>query len=533
MAAAATTTTGGICKGVPPLQFCRNTTVKSWKLALIFTFTASILFRPIASNTVLLPVPTSSDNELPTASPYDNDDDKSAASSSSSSHLQPSFAPSASLRIDDGATYWIRSGHHPRISFPLLDEYTDVEIQVLYFYNRNRTIIVNDDDGEGTGGKEQDWNYVETTDHHELYTEEEEENKSGEEYFQTDDCPRHFLWLSDQAVEDELRHRRMHGTWRERVLVEKLYFTLFYGGTGLATKYMDLVDDFQTDLEGWTVMDHNRTTTNRNDHCSWEGVDCDDNKNIIGFSIHGFSLEGTLPTDLYLMTSLKHLDLKGNLIRGALPDSWGDMTSLVTLNMADNELSGKIPGSFSKLTNLENLWLGSNHLTGTVDDIFFQSWSKLEVLDLSHNNFTGSIPHTMVSKAKKLRELYLQSNQMNGSIPQLKFQNDQPENPESSSSDSHAGSGLLALGNLQKVDLGTNRFTGTVPITWLKLPHLQEWKLEGNLLHGQLPVELFQMDSLKMLTLVRVYSYVHHYTAKRILFDPFSNSPNLLFGNTV
>lgn len=478
-------------------HFVRVTRMKPWTLFLI-VYTASTLWTPTASNTVLLPVPTSPPSQEEDASSPSRHDSYAPSSSSSSNSPRPSFAPSASLRLDDGATYWIRSGHHPRISFPSIEDFQDVEIRVRYFHKRDKTIVVKEENGDDDADeyKVVDFNYVETTNHHDVDGKSRNDSK---EYFQVDDCPRHFLWLSDQAVEAELQHRITHGTWRERVLVEKLYFTLFYGGTGLATKYMDLVDDFQTDLEGWNVMDHNRTTTNRNDHCSWEGVDCDDDKNIIGFSIHGFSLEGTLPTDLYLMTSLKHLDLKGNLIRGSLPSSWGKMTSLVTLNMADNELSGIIPTSFSQLTNLKKLWLGSNHFKGTISDSFIQSWSNLELLDLSSNQFSGTIPQSLVKKSKHLKNLYLQSNHLSGTIPPLvpkaTSEGFDPA-PGASSSD------FAALGDLQVIDLGDNQLVGTIPLSWFSLTELREWNLQGNDLTGSLPRDVWSMSHLEVLTLV-------------------------------
>ncbi|KAL3924802.1 MAG: hypothetical protein SGILL_000812, partial [Bacillariaceae sp.] len=417
------------------------------------------------------------------------------------------------VRARDGSTYWIRSGHHPRISFPNLADFPDVEIRVRYFYNRERKHDKEADNNDNNDNNKKDipeehnpLHYVETVTHHEIDKEEEKDKPNNKEpCFQVDNCPRHFLWLSDQAVEYELEYRREHGTWRERVLVEKLYFTLFYGGTGLASKYMDFVDDFQTELEGWNVMDLNRTTSNKDQHCEWEGVECDEEKNIVKFSIHGFSLEGSLPTDLHHMTSLKHLALNGNLIQGTLPSSWGKLTNLITLNMSDNLLSGTIPKSLGKMTNLEKLWFKSNRLEGTIADKFIEQWSQLNLLDFSQNKFHGKIPKALVTKATNLDSLSLDSNALTGTLPELLIVNE----GTAGANDSATGNGrpmdssaFAALGELQFVDFSNNMLSGTIPTTWLALPLLEELDLAKNSFHGTIPPSILQCTKLDSLILL-------------------------------
>lgn len=219
--------------------------------------------------------------------------------------LSSSTVPSSRV---SGDTYLVRVAEHPRISYPNLAEHPNTEIRVRYAYDPyaigTSPPSSNASSDGGSGGN----------------------NAALIVY---DDCPRHFLWLSDQAVEAELQYRiwnkqqnhRDH--WSERVLIEKTYFTLFYGGTeGLASQYMDAVDDFQTDLEGWEVM--NRSAN----HCDWEGIECNTVATtpvavgaangtttppgqIASFTINGFSLEGTLPSDLRHLSALEHIDLNG------------------------------------------------------------------------------------------------------------------------------------------------------------------------------------------------------------------------------
>jgi hypothetical protein len=264
-------------------------------------------------------------------------------------HKNNPGAPSRYLEYEGpDATYLIRLGKHPTISYPNLNDFIDTEIRILYKYN---PFIINDDhvssgssgsSGSGTGGTKSS-------------------SSSSSRALQVDDCPRHFLWLSDQTIQKELDYRLEKGRWSERTLIEKSYFTLFYGQTGLASQYMDSVDDFHTDLYGWDIM--NRSSN----HCEWEGIECEDylveiinnnnkktstsssssssssssqktkistsnnnnnnNNNqahvemknvshVVSFAINGFSLEGRLPNDLYQLSFLKTLDLHGNMIRG-------------------------------------------------------------------------------------------------------------------------------------------------------------------------------------------------------------------------
>jgi hypothetical protein len=265
---------------------------------LLSTLTTILIWVPVASNTYLLPVPTSRSNPSPPA----------ISPTAAPSSPQPTHAPTLSLQAQDGSTYWIRSGHHPRISYPSLADFPDVEIRVRYYYNRKPPKAIATEGGDKRNEEELllYYSYVETTNHH---------DSKQEEFLQVDDCPRHFLWLSDQVVEAELQYRKEHGCYRERVLIEKLYFSLFYGGTGMASAYMDKVDEFQTELKGWNIMDNNRTTTNEFDHCNWEGVVCDPTNNtaVVAFGINGFSFDGTFPADFYHMSNLRYLDLSGTI----------------------------------------------------------------------------------------------------------------------------------------------------------------------------------------------------------------------------
>jgi hypothetical protein len=78
---------------------------------------------------------------------------------------------------------------------------------------------------------------------------------------------------------------------------------------------MDYVDDFQTDLNGWNIMDNpsRLIPINNTKYCDWEGIDCDIDGKVIGFTINEFYLTGRLPSDIYLLSELQHVDFSGML----------------------------------------------------------------------------------------------------------------------------------------------------------------------------------------------------------------------------
>lgn len=352
-----------------------------------------------------------------------------------------------------GETFLIRQGKHPSISYPNLSEMNDTEINVRWLkpdVTSGKTLVVD-----------------------------------------ADDCPRHFLWLSDQAIEAELEYRlRPENTkqkWSDRVLVEKAYFTLFYGGTGLASQYLDAADHFETDLEGWDIMERDMDKpVDANIHCSWEGLECDDDGELTAFRLEGFALEGQLPTDIVFLSKLEVLDLNFNSIKGTIPENWGThLTNLKTLNLAANELTGRIPPTLVNMVKLENLWLGGNKLRGTISDKLFDKWTNLVVCDLSDNKFRGTIPTSLITKASNLHSLYLEGNQLSGSLPSIQI------------------SGSIGFQSLEVFDVGHNKITGTIPTSWFSLPELRDWNLAENNLSGTIPTLLMQMSNLEVFVLVR------------------------------
>ncbi|KAJ4871911.1 putative inactive leucine-rich repeat receptor-like protein kinase [Raphanus sativus] len=196
--------------------------------------------------------------------------------------------------------------------------------------------------------------------------------------------------------------------------------------------------------------------------CSSPGVVCDRQKqNILHFSAPGSNLSGpipdntigkliklqsldlsgnkitSLPSDLWSLDSLQHLNLSSNLISHPLPSNVGNFVSLRTLDLSFNAFSGDIPASISSLVALTTLNLNSNAFRSVLPQGLLNCRALVSI-DLSSNRLTGSLPVGFGSAFPELKRLNLSRNLFQGSV-----------------------NGVLR-GNVETVDLSYNRFDGHV-----------------------------------------------------------------------
>ncbi|KAL6350112.1 hypothetical protein AAG906_004050 [Vitis piasezkii] len=147
------------------------------------------------------------------------------------------------------------------------------------------------------------------------------------------------------------------------------------------------------------------------------------------------------------------------------------------LDISGNLLNGSIPSSISKLKDLNEIDLSNNHLSGKIP----KNWNDLhhlDTIDLSKNKLSGGIPSSMCSIS--LFNLILGDNNLSGEpFPSLRN-----------------CTGLYAL------DLGNNRFSGEIP-KWIgeRMPSLEQLRLRGNMLIGDIPEQLCWLSNLHILDL--------------------------------
>ncbi|KDO40499.1 hypothetical protein CISIN_1g040702mg, partial [Citrus sinensis] len=131
-------------------------------------------------------------------------------------------------------------------------------------------------------------------------------------------------------------------------------------------------------------------------------------------SLEGNQLEGSIPDDLCRLAALFQLDLGGNKLSGFVPACSGNLTNLRKLYLGSNLLTS-IPSTLWNLKDILHLNLSSNFFTGPLP-LKIGNLNVLVQLDLSMNNFSCVIP-TKIGGLKDLQYLFLEYNRLQGSIP--------------------------------------------------------------------------------------------------------------------
>lgn len=133
-----------------------------------------------------------------------------------------------------------------------------------------------------------------------------------------------------------------------------------------------------------------------NDVCEWTGITCGANGEVVVIDLQNKGLEGQLPLDEALWSSLstvKNINLANNAIDGFLPPQMSAVTSLEYIALRDNDLESVLPVSWESLSGLKGVDLSGNRLFGDLPP----EWSQLvelQSVDLSSNQFTGAIPES-------------------------------------------------------------------------------------------------------------------------------------------
>jgi hypothetical protein len=78
-------------------------------------------------------------------------------------------------------------------------------------------------------------------------------------------------------------------------------------------------------------------------------------------------------------------------MEGSIPSEIGLLTGLASLSLTNSTLSGKIPDEIGNLTELRRLWLYHNQLTGDIPETL-NNLTNLEVVELHENKLAGDMP---------------------------------------------------------------------------------------------------------------------------------------------
>jgi Leucine-rich repeat (LRR) protein len=213
----------------------------------------------------------------------------------------------------------------------------------------------------------------------------------------------------------------------------------------------------------------------------WQGISCSsvcDQAsvcNIVGLSLAAYSLVGSLPQSVDLLSSLETLDLSSNTLVGQVPSTLGCLVQLQALDLSDNQLSGPVLDSLTSLPRLTSLVIESNCFSGSLPaDLFLMS--SLKGLYVRNNKIGGTIPESL-GQLVSLTGLDLFVNAVGGTLP-------------------------AALGNLTALaylDFYTNLMTGSVPASFSSLSSLTFLSFGNNQFTGTVPSYLGAFSSLVVL----------------------------------
>ena len=222
--------------------------------------------------------------------------------------------------------------------------------------------------------------------------------------------------------------------------------------------------------------------------CDWQGINCGGSEKegqssfVDYIELPGIDLEGTIPTELALLTHLTNLWLSSNNLVGTIPSVvLTKLTDLTGIWLDINTLTGTLSPQVSSLSNLETLDIANNHLEGTIPlQELIPISPSLQLVSLWNNSFAGTIPGSELRELTELTSLWLGNNDLTGTIP-----------PE-----------ISALSKLTWLTLPNNTLTGTLPVDmFLGLTKLTALDLFNNHLEGPIPISLGDLTLLESLDL--------------------------------
>ncbi|CAN6278039.1 unnamed protein product [Urochloa humidicola] len=231
-------------------------------------------------------------------------------------------------------------------------------------------------------------------------------------------------------------------------------------------------------LSSWNAQNHS--------YCSWAGVGCNHNGQVIKLSLQNFSIIHPIPTSICSLKNLSYLDLSYNNLTDQFPTALYGCSALYYLDLSNNLFSGALPTDIDKLSSeMEHLNLSTNGFTGSVPSAI-ASFQKLKSLVLDTNSFNGTYPASAISGLSELETLTLAINPFApGPIPD----------------------DFSKLTKLKTLWLSGMNLTGVIPDKLSSLTELTLLALYENKLHGEIPAWIWKLQKLESL-----YLYANRFT---------------------
>jgi hypothetical protein len=152
------------------------------------------------------------------------------------------------------------------------------------------------------------------------------------------------------------------------------------------------------------------------DECKWSGMECE--KGIVtALYFDNRGLEGRIPAEVGLWSSMKDFEVYSNRLIGPLPTSMGLWKNLTYIDIGDNQFNGTIPSFMGLWTNLEDFYVYFNKFTGELPISTMAAWTKLDSIELLQNQFYGPLPPAMGDLWPVIRIINIGRNNFTGALP--------------------------------------------------------------------------------------------------------------------
>ena len=282
-----------------------------------------------------------------------------------------------------------------------------------------------------------------------------------------------------------------------------------------------------TDNDGWGSKEYVG---------AWHGVTTNDDGRVTGLNLAENNLQGRLPSEIYLLRNLTHLDLTDNPhLGGPLPIEITRL-NLDTLLLAGTQWCFSVDDEFQDwLNNVENTTYETCGVINPHPDLdaltaFFnatngpgwkyknnwlshspiETWygivvddeGRVSEINMFANDLAGTIPPE-IGELSELKRLYLESNGVSERIP---AEIGRLQHLETLFLANNEFSGTIPpeigqLRNLKTLLLQENALTGTIPPEIGQLSNLDILRLDGNVLEGDIPGEIGELSNLTALFL--------------------------------
>ncbi|KAL5798812.1 hypothetical protein ACOSQ2_003632 [Xanthoceras sorbifolium] len=151
---------------------------------------------------------------------------------------------------------------------------------------------------------------------------------------------------------------------------------------------------------------------------------------------------------------------------------------LLSLQLPSANLSGSLPRELGEFSMLQSLYLNINSLQGTIPLELGYS-SSLSDIDLGDNLFSGVLAPSIWNLCDRLVSLRLHGNSLERTLPEPALPN-------------------FSCKNLQFLDLGSNKFSGSFPEFITSFQGLRELDLSNNMFSGSIPQSLSELKLEKL-----------------------------------